>query len=332
MGAGWRVDRAGMVELAAVPGLTRPPSRLVVRCPAKINLHLEVLGRRPDGYHELRTLFAAVGVWDTLIVEPAEREVTLEVRPAGAAPAGEDNLVMRAARVLQRRCGLEQGVRQGARLTLEKRIPVAGGMGGGSSNAAAALVGLDHLWGTGATPEELRAMAASLGADVSFFLVGGAAWGTGRGDELRPLPDLPPWWVILLPSEVPVSTSRVYALLGAPPLRGAPPSPVYDWIWQGGELPLDACRNDLEPVVLVQFPDVQERLSALAAEQPRRAMLSGSGGTVFALFDDEEGARRCAGRLAGRGAMLAPVLTREASLLYPSVEEDLWRSPMFESP
>lgn len=315
-----------------MPDLMPPPSRLTVRCPAKINLHLEVLGRRRDGYHELRTLFAAVGVWDTLVVEPAEREVTLEVRPAGAAPAGEENLVLRAARELQRRRGLMPGARLGAHLTLTKRIPVAAGLGGGSSNAAAALVGLDRLWGCGATQKELRMMAAALGADVPFFLVGGAAWGTGRGDELRPLPDLPHWWVVLLPSEVPVSTSRVYASLGAPPLRGAPPSPVYDWIRHGGELPLAACRNDLEPVVLEQFSDVRERLGALLAEQPRLAMLSGSGGTVFALFDDEEGARRCAGRLAGLGALAAAVLTREASLLQPSVEEDSWRSPMFESP
>ncbi len=315
-----------------MPHLTPPPSRLVVSCPAKINLHLEVLGRRPDGYHELRTVFAAVGLWDTLILERAEGEVTLQVHPAGGVPAGEDNLVMRAAREFQRRLGLNQGSPPGARLTLCKRIPVAGGMGGGSANAAAALVGLDRLWESGAAEEELRVMAAAVGADAPFFLVGGVAWGTGRGDEVLPLPDLPPWWVVLLPSQAPVSTARVYASLGAPPVGDAPPSPVYDWIRQGGELPLDACRNDLEPVVLEQFPEVKERFRTLAAEQPRLTMVSGSGGTVFALFDSEESARRCAGRLAGRGALVAPILARDASLLHPSAEEETWKSPMSGSP
>lgn len=315
-----------------MPHLTRSPSRLVVSCPAKINLHLEVLGRRGDGYHELRTLFAAVGVWDTLILEPAQGEVALEVRPSGAVPTGEANLVMRAARELQRRGGVNPGSAAGARLTLHKRIPVAGGLGGGSSDAAAALVGLDRLWGGGATREELLEMAAALGADVPFFLVGGVAWGTGRGDQLLPLPDLPPWWVVLLPADLPVSTAWVYASLKAPPLGNTPPSPVYDWIRQGGELPLDACRNDLEPVVMEQFPGIKERLGTLVAQQPRLARLSGSGGTVFALFDSEEKARQCADRLASRGTLVAPILTRKASLLHPSVEEDPWRSPMCESP
>jgi len=321
-----------MAELAAVPQLTPPPERLVVACPAKVNLHLEVLGRRRDGYHELRTLFAAVGVWDSLIIEPAQGDVTLEVRPPGSAPAGEENLVMRAVRQLQQRRGVDPASAVGARLTLHKRIPVAGGLGGGSSDAAGALVGLNRLWGGGVTREELLEMAAALGADVPFFLVGGVAWGTGRGDQLLPLPDLPPWWVVLLPAQVPVSTSQVYAWLQAPPLAHVPPSPVYDWIRQGGELPFDACRNDLEPVVMEQFPDIKERLETLAAQQPRLAQVSGSGGTVFALFDSEEEARRCADRLAPAGALAAPILTREASLLHPSVEEESWRSPMFESP
>lgn len=308
--------------------MTAGAKRSLVRCPAKVNLHLEVLGRRGDGYHEVRTLLAAVGVWDTLIMEAADEGVTLEVEPAGAVPAGEDNLVVRAARALQR----HSGRRLGARMLLHKRIPVAGGLGGGSSNAAAALVGLNQVWGLGAGSAELQAMASILGADVPFFLLGGAAWGTGRGDELRALPDLPPWWVVLLPGPVPVPTAEVYASLGAPPLRPARPSPIYDWVRQGGELPLGSCRNDLEPAVMARFPDVRERLEALSSERSRLAMLSGSGGTVFALFDDETGARACAGRCAGRGALVAPLLTREASLLRPLPGEETWKLPMSGSP
>ncbi len=308
--------------------MTAGAKRSLVRCPAKVNLHLEVLGRRGDGYHEVRTLLAAVGVWDTLICEAADEGVTLEVEPAGVVPAGEDNLVVRAARELQRR----SGTRLGARLILHKRIPVAGGMGGGSSNAAAALVALNHLWGVGAGSAELHAMASGLGADVPFFLVGGTAWGTGRGDELQALPDLPPWWVVLLPAQGPVSTAQVYASLNAPPLRPALPSPIYDWVRQGGELPLGSCRNDLEPAVMARFPDVRERLEALSSERSRLAMLSGSGGTVFALFADETGARACAGRCAGRGALVAPLLTREASRLRPLPGEETWKLPMSGSP
>lgn len=332
MGAEPRLDPTGMDSVAAMLPMIPSQSRMVISCPAKINLHLEVLGRRPDGNHELRTLFAAVGVWDTLIIERYGGEVTLEVRPTGVVPAGEGNLVVQAARGLQRRFESRLGSPAGARLTLVKRIPVAGGMGGGSSNAAAALVGLDRLWGIGAAPGELRELAAFLGADVPFFLVAGVAWGTGRGEQLQPLPDLPPWWVVCVPGGAPVPTAEVYASLGAPPARGAPPSPVYDWVRHGGDLPFDACRNDLEPVVTERFPDVKERLRALSADQPRLAMLSGSGGTVFAVFGSEERARACAGRLAGRGALVAPILAREASLLHALVEEESWRSPRSGSP
>lgn len=308
--------------------MTRTNRRLLVRCPGKVNLHLEVLGKRPDGYHEVRTLFAAVGVWDTLELEATDGDVVLEVTPAGVVPAGEENLVMRAARQLQRYAGTHMG----ARVTLAKHIPVAGGMGGGSSNAAAALVGLNQLWSIGAGPAELHAMASSLGADVPFFLVGGVAWGTGRGDALQALPDLPPWWLVLLPGEVAVSTAQVYASLGAPPLHQAPPSPIYDWVRQGGELPLNYCRNDLEPAVMEQFPDVGGRLEALLCEHPKLAMLSGSGGTVFALFEDETRARVCAARCAVRSVLVAPLLGREASLLRPLAEEETWRLPMSASP
>lgn len=306
----------------------RPGVSLIVHSPAKVNLHLEVLGRRPDGYHELRTLFAAVGLWDTLVLRAqAGEEITLEVSPAGVVSVGEDNLVVQAARALQRYARKPLG----AHLVLHKRIPVASGLGGGSSDAAAALVGLNRLWEIGAELGELHSIAVRLGADVPFFLVGGAAWGQGRGNELQPLPDLPPWWVVLLPGEVGISTAQVYASLSAPPVGVTPPSPVYDWVRYGGKLPLAACRNDLEPAVMERFPEAAERLRALAGERALLTMLSGSGGTVYALFDGEESARACARRLAGRGALAVPILSRETSVLHPSEGEEPWRSPMYGS-
>ena len=299
-------------------------SVLVVRSPAKVNLHLEVLGRRPDGYHELRSLFAAVGLFDelTFAARPGGG-LSLDVEPAGAAPGGPDNLVAKAV-ALARDNGLYDG---GVRVTLHKRIPLGGGLGGGSSDAAATLVGLARLGGSRPGFAELTSLAARLGADVPYFLVGGAAWGVGRGDEITPLVDLPPWWLVLLPGRTPVATAEVYAALGAPALRAAPASAVSAWVVGGGALPLDACRNDLEPTVIRMRVDVAERLAVLRAAQPLLAQVSGSGGTVFALYTREAEARECGERLAAYGPIVAPLLRRSDSALLPLVGEESWRSP-----
>jgi 4-diphosphocytidyl-2-C-methyl-D-erythritol kinase len=162
-------------------------SALVVRCPAKVNLHLRVLGRRPDGYHELRTLFVSVGLWDEVEVrgDPGGR-LELVVEPAGSAPQGPDNLVLRAAASLRRLLPAPCG----AAITLRKAIPTAAGLGGGSADAAAALVALARLWGLDHSFAALAPLAAELGADVPFFLLG--AWrGRGRGDRLTATTTLP---------------------------------------------------------------------------------------------------------------------------------------------
>lgn len=309
MGVGAPVRGAVVTAAAAV----------LVRCPGKVNLHLEVLGRRRDGYHELRTLFAAVGVWDELLVAAApEGVLELTVEPAGAVSAGADNLVLRAARA----AAAAWGCRAGARLRLLKRIPVGGGMGGGSADAAAALVALAAVWRQPDPAAGLDRLAATLGSDVPYFLIAGAAWGSGRGTELRPLPDLPPWWLVLLPGEEPVSTAEVYASLGLGPAGKALGSPVYDWSAGGGPLPLGACRNDLEPTVTARWPPVGRRLQALQATGPLLAMVSGSGGTVFAVYPGEERAREVAERLGPYRPMVAPLLTRAGSLLRPMVVEE----------
>lgn len=288
-----------------------------VRCPAKVNLHLEVIGRRPDGFHELRTLFAAVGVFDEVEAVPGRPgELVLEVEPPGAV-AVADNLVLQAARAA--RAAWQEA--SGARLTLRKRIPVAGGMGGGSADAAATLVALAALWGRDGSAAALHGMAAALGSDVAFFLVGGVAWGEGRGEKLRPLPDLPPWWLLIVPGEEPVSTAEVYRRLELTSQRREPARPVYDWLAGGGELPLAACRNDLEPTVAAFWPGVARRLAALRASTSRLAMVSGSGGTVFAVCPDEEEARAEAGRLAAWRPLVAPLLGRERSVLRPTRRE-----------
>lgn len=284
--------------------------RFAVRAPAKVNLHLRVLGRRPDGNHELRTLFAAVGIVDELEFEATTTgTIDLAVEPAEAVSAGPENLVVRAGLALARRFG----VAFGARITLRKRIPVAAGMGGGSSDAAATLVGLSAAWGLPGEYRDLWPLAAQLGADVPFFLVGGAAWGVGTGTEVLPLADLPPSWLVVVPGSEAVATALVYCAFEAGLLRAAGADPVYYFVVAGGEFPLAACVNDLEAAVLPAWPGVAARLDRVRAAGAALARVSGSGGTVFGLFREESGARTAARALAGDGAVAVPLLGREAS-------------------
>jgi 4-diphosphocytidyl-2-C-methyl-D-erythritol kinase len=287
-----------------------------IRCPAKVNLHLEVLGRRADGYHELLTVFAAIGLWDELEFEPAD-ELTLSVEPANAAPPGGDNLVLKAAAALSRRFGSAGG----AHITLRKRIPAAAGLGGGSSDAAAALAGLDRFWRCGAGDAVLHELAAGLGADVAFFLVGGVALGRGRGELLTPLPDLPPWWLVVLPGGEAVSTAAVYRLLSAGAVDSVERSALYQWSVAGGDLPVAHCRNDLQPTVVRHWPGVGRRLARIEATAPMLALVTGSGGAVFGVYESEAGARVAAAELAGLGPLVLPLLTRAASRIQPSAGE-----------
>ena len=163
---------------------------MVIHCYAKINLTLEILGKRADGYHEVRTVMQTVGLADRLEVSAAADLSFTCSDPALATP---DNLVYRAARLLQ----ADYGARAGAALRLEKRIPVAAGMGGGSSDAAATIVALNRLWNLQLSPTEQRRLAAALGSDVPFFLTGGTALATGRGERITPLPPLPQYWIAL---------------------------------------------------------------------------------------------------------------------------------------
>lgn len=302
--------------MAVVAGVRKRTVTVSVRCPAKVNLHLEVLGRRADGYHELLTVFAAVGLWDELEIAPAD-ELTLAVEPAGAAPLGQDNLVLRAATALARRCGITAG----AHIALRKCIPAAAGLGGGSSDAAAALAGLDRLWQCGAGDTSLHELAAELGADVAFFLVGGIALGSGLGERLKPLADLPPWWLVLLPGGEPVPTAAVYRLLVAGPVDSTRRSALYQWSAAGGDLPVAHCRNDLQPTVVRHWPEVGQRLRRIEETKPMLALVSGSGGAVFGLYESERHAQEAAAGLTGLGPLAVPLLTRAASRLQPSAGE-----------
>ena len=262
---------------------------------AKINLHLEILGTRADGYHELRTLFQSIDLRDRLTVEAAPPgELTLSVEPADAVSAGDDNLVLRAARRLARHVGIEAG----ARFRLRKRIPVGGGLGGGSADAAAALLLADALWSCRLSDETLRRLAGELGSDVPFFLSGGLALGEGRGDEITELEDQPEAPLVVAVPAVRVSTADAYARyrprLTSKPQEGT----VYAFaVGLRGRPEWREMTNDLEHTVVSSWPEVGEGLRRLRAFDPLHVSLSGSGAASFAVFDRPEAAAQAAATL-----------------------------------
>jgi len=270
-------------------------TRFAVSVPAKINLHLEILGRRRDGFHELRTLMQSIDLFDSVAAEEAPpREITLEVDPAGAVTGDEDNLVLRAARALAE----EAHVEMGARLLLSKRIPVGGGLGGGSADAAATLVVLDRLWGCGLDELRLHRLAAGLGSDVPFFLHGGLALGIGRGDEVFPLADMEPVAVVVAAPRVEVSTARVFADFNARLTSERQEGTLYAFVvGLHGRFDWREMSNELEGAVIDGWPEVGEGLRVLRSSRPIHASLSGSGAASFAVFDNQETARRAASDL-----------------------------------
>jgi 4-diphosphocytidyl-2-C-methyl-D-erythritol kinase len=268
--------------------------RLSVEAFAKVNRSLVVLGRRPDGYHELDTIFQTVDLtdhMDFLEGEEGEREVSLTIEGGGLVVAS-DNLILRAARALRERFG----VARGARIHLSKKIPVGAGLGGGSSNAAATLRGLSRLWNLSVAADELQSLAAGLGSDVPFFLHGGTARGTGRGEKILPLPDAPAEALVLLFPPFSLSTAAVYGALSAPALTDSdPPSKLRGP--DSGEVAPD--RNDLESAAESLRGELRGLREMLGREGARRARLSGSGSTVFGVFESMDRARQAAARLAG---------------------------------
>ncbi len=266
-----------------------------------------MIGRRADGYHELRTLFQSVDLHDLLTIEIAAGGVELEVTE-GRAPAGEDNLAARAARRYLERWAPDAGVR----IELQKRIPIGGGLGGGSSNAATVLRALDHLLGRSAPPAELEDLARELGADVPFFLVEGTALGVGRGDEVIPLTDLPECEVWLVTPAVENSTAEVFSRL-----EGLTPLPLASSIMAlaRGAIPRSvaelAAHNDLQDSVLRWYPQVSRVYDSLLHVGARVVRLSGTGATLFAIFESTDPGPALAERLpAGTSALKARTLTR----------------------
>jgi 4-diphosphocytidyl-2-C-methyl-D-erythritol kinase len=260
--------------------------RATYRSFAKINLHLEVLGVRPDGYHELSTVFQTVDLHDRVSLEVGGRGVDLEV-VGHPLPSDERNLARQAATSFLAAWPLAGG----ARMTLEKRIPVGGGLGGGSSNAATVLLGLRELLGAEqATHADLEELARALGADVPYFLTGGTALGVGRGDEIVALPDLAPREMWLVTPRVEVSTAEVFRDFGELTAHREVSS-MGRLSWEEGAdwQMVDRAWNDLEPSVVRRFPEVRRVYNALVEAGAGLVRLSGSGATWIASFEESVG-------------------------------------------
>lgn len=280
--------------------MTLAPPRSVTRLAhAKVNLHLRVLSKRPDGYHALETLFERVGLADRLTLErsPGSR-VELECGGAAGIPPGEGNLVMKAAQAFREASGWRDGVR----ITLEKKIPVGGGMGGGSSDAAATLLAFQELSGQALPPAGLMRCARELGADVAFFAADcPRAMGRGRGDEIEPLAEPgPTLWHLLVTPDFPVPTKAVYQAL-----RLTAPGPdatlLLRNLKEGSVTDIrDHLFNALEPTVEHLYPAIRQVKSAVETLGGLpRPLVSGSGSTVFAVAGSREEAEAAAERVLG---------------------------------
>jgi 4-diphosphocytidyl-2-C-methyl-D-erythritol kinase len=267
--------------------------RLEVSAAAKVNLALEVLSRRPDGYHEIATVMQTVDLSDRLWLEDAE---ALEVKTsAPGVPADERNLAHRAAAALRDAAGLTRG----ARITLDKRIPIAAGLGGGSTDAAATLVGLNRLWGLRWPAERLGEIAVSLGMDVPFFLRGGAAVGTGRGERLTPLGGAALALVLVNPRFA-VSTADMYGrVTPAMYSDGARTRDAADALEsrRAGRVAA-SLYNGLEGAARAAYPQIGQMQAALLAAGALGAAMSGSGPTVFGVARSWEQARQIRARVA----------------------------------
>jgi 4-diphosphocytidyl-2-C-methyl-D-erythritol kinase len=266
---------------------------------AKVNLDLRILGVRPDGFHDLKTVFQSLALHDLLTFTRRKGPFTIECDDP-KIPTDERNLVWKAASVLWRTAGGRGETPRDAIVGLRKRIPEQAGLGGGSADAATTILGLAKLWNLSLDVPTLSRVAAGVGADVPFFLVGGTALGLGRGDDIYPLVDLPRTYVVVVRPHFGVSTAEAYGWYDTEPRRAVreparKPLPVR---WPDWAVNL---RNDLEPAVVRHHPPIGRIRQALVDAGAVFAAMSGSGSAVFGLFERLDAARRTAADLARPG-------------------------------
>lgn len=275
--------------------------------PAKLNLFLHITGRRPDGYHLLQTVFQFLSVGDELSFGLRDDGAIARTNPlTNIRP--EQDLTVRAAKALQNAAGCRRGVN----ITLDKRLPMGGGVGGGSSDAATVLVALNRLWGCELSQDDLMSLGLSLGADVPVFIKGLAAWAEGVGERLQPLSLPEPWFLVIKPP-VDIATAEIF---GAAELtRNCPPITISDFLSRGGA-------NVCEPVVRRRYTEVAQALDWLSEFSAAR--LTGTGSCVFAAFEERAAAERALGLLpsdwrgfVSKGLNRSPLLARLAAEASP---------------
>lgn len=279
---------------------------VTVRAPAKINLHLGVGALREDGFHPLVTVYQAVGLYDDITARGADDwslGVTVpDWMEAAAVPLDGQNIVDRAADLL----AAHHRIDRLGEVHIAKDIPIAGGMAGGSADAAAALVALDRLWQVSTTDDDLLALAAQLGSDVPFALLGGTALGTGRGEIVDPIDDRGTWWWVVVPSELGLSTPEVYRhfdqMFPDAPSAPVPADALLTALADGDAWALaDALHNDLEAAAVDLRPELGRLIDQGETAGALRGMVSGSGPTVVFLCGSADHARELAGKLSNAG-------------------------------
>ncbi|MDD4856738.1 MAG: 4-(cytidine 5'-diphospho)-2-C-methyl-D-erythritol kinase [Candidatus Krumholzibacteria bacterium] len=265
---------------------------------AKINLHLDVIRRREDGYHEIETFYQPISLWDELTIERVPSGITVEGDDA-TIPWNEENLCYRAAKLILDKTGRREGVR----IRVAKGIPSGAGLGGGSSDAAATLLGINKLFECGVSEGELRELAALIGSDVPFFVLGKPAIGRGRGEVLEETRGLPGGWVVVVKPDVTISTRWAYEnlnLILTKGLGGAKLTTLVEALQGFPNTRLEAY-NSFEAAVVDHFPSVYGILSVLRSGKALLSSLSGSGSACFAIFAKESEAREMGGRLGEKG-------------------------------
>ncbi|WP_374719636.1 4-(cytidine 5'-diphospho)-2-C-methyl-D-erythritol kinase [Parageobacillus toebii] len=270
--------------------------RLLVKAPAKINLSLDVLHKRPDGYHEVKMVMTTIDLADRIELIPQMDNTIQIISKNRFVPDDHRNLAYQAAKLLKDTFAIKQGIA----ISITKNIPVAAGLAGGSSDAAATLRGLNKLWNLGLTLDELAELGAKIGSDVSFCVYGGTAIATGRGEKITPIPSPPPCWVILAKPSIGVSTAEVYRNLKVDEIQHPDVDGMVEAIWRQDYATI--CKlvgNVLEGVTLKKYPEVahiKEQMKRFGADA---VLMSGSGPTVFGLVQHDSRLQRIYNGLRG---------------------------------
>jgi len=278
---------------------------------AKVNFGLEIAGLRPDGYHELRTLFQTINLSDRLVFRPGTEN---KIRLTGDLPVigwDESNLIYRAALTLQQETGTEQGVE----IEVQKIIPPGRGLAGGSSNAAVTLLVLNRFWGLNLPVQQLLELGASIGADVPFFFYGGLCFGAGRGERLEPRPDWLAGWLVLVIPDFALSTSRVfkeYEAISPSLTSSGKESKIIQFLTRRDRSLFRQLKNDLELVAFKIYPQLAEIKQEMMQSGAELSMMTGSGSAIYGFFGDKQQAEKAADKFKARyRVVLAETVGRE---------------------